>query len=141
MTLSAAESCTAGLIADSIARVPGASGVFWGSFVTYTPDSKSVMLAIDGELIKEHGSVSEAVALAMAKAALDKSGSTYSLSVTGLAGPDGDGSEVPVGTIWVGIAGGKGNIFARRFLFKGLRNDVREAAAGAALEELLAWIG
>jgi len=132
-----AESCTAGLAADFIARVPGASEVFWGSFVTYTPDAKAKMLGIPGTLLKKYGPVSKPIALAMAEGALEKSGAFWAFSVTGLAGPGGDKSEVPIGTVWIGIAGRDGKSQAKMFLFEGSRSEVREAAAAAALEELL----
>ena len=144
--IAAAESCTAGLAADLIVRVPGASRVFWGSFVTYSPDAKVSMLGLSGELLKKEGVVSRAVALAMAEGALEKSGASLAFSITGLAGPKADGlagdtSEVPIGTVWIGIAvkGGDNGIQsgAKMFRFTGSRNEVRKAAAKAALEEVL----
>ena len=95
--IAAAESCTAGLAADFIARIPGASNVFWGSFVTYTADAKFKMLGVSKELIEKYGAVSRPVALAMAEGALERSGASLAFSVTGLAGPDGDDSKTPVG--------------------------------------------
>ena len=142
-TIAAAESCTAGLASAFIARVPGASNVFWGSYVTYTADAKTRMLGIPEELVREYGAVSRPVALEMAERALEKSGASWAFSITGLAGPAGDG-ENPVGTVWIGLAGrGEGSSFrseAKVFCFSGNRNEVREAAAAAALEELLAKI-
>jgi PncC family amidohydrolase len=133
----AAESCTAGLAADLIARIPGASRVFWGSFVTYSIDAKIRMLGINGALIQKFGAVSRETALAMAEGALEQSGADYAFSVTGLAGPDGDGSGLPVGTVWIGTAltGGEGR--ASVFRFSGERNDIRRAAAQKAITELL----
>ena len=137
----AAESCTAGLAADIIASVSGASKVFWGSFVTYTVDAKIKMLGMPETFLKEHGAVSRPVALAMAEGALEKSGASWAFSITGLAGPDGDGSGVPVGTVWIGIAGhdSSGSLCSEAdvFLFSGNRNKVRKAAAIAALRKLL----
>ena len=130
-----AESCTAGLAADMIARFPGASMVLWGSFVTYTADAKTRMLGVPKALIKEHGAVSSPVALAMAEGALGRSGASWALSITGLAGPGGEG--VPVGTVWIGLAGPGGKPEAKSILFKGNRNEVRAAAAAAALQWLL----
>jgi len=148
--IAAAESCTAGLAADFIARIPGASNVFWGSFVTYTADAKIKMLGVPEKLIKEHGAVSRPVALAMAEGALEKSGACWAFSVTGLAGPGGDSgapmgtpagvpTEIPVGTVWIGIAGrgAAAGPEAKVFLFSGSRNEIREAAAAVALQELL----
>jgi PncC family amidohydrolase len=140
-TLAAAESCTAGLVADRLARVPGASRVFWGSFVAYAVDAKARLLGLDPELIRRHGAVSRETALAMASGALEKSGAHIAVSVTGLAGPDGDGSGQPVGTVWIGIArrGLPPEAVARRFA--GDRNAVRSAAAQGAIEELLHRVG
>ena len=141
-----AESCTAGLAAAFITRISGASAVFWGSFVTYTADAKSKMLGLPEELIKRHGEVSQAVAQAMAEAALEKSGSTWAFSITGLAGPapaEASQADPPVGTVWIGYAWRGENCHSKPrseatvYLFKGERNEVREAAAAAALEGLL----
>jgi len=134
-----AESCTAGLAADTIARFPGASRVLWGSFVTYTADAKTRMLGVPKGLIEGHGAVSRPVCLAMAEGALAKSGVSWALSITGLAGPGGAG--VPIGTVWIGLAGpaGKGPT-AKDFLFRGNRNEVRAAAVAAGLKELLSRI-
>ena len=136
-----AESCTSGLAAATIARISGASAVFWGSFVTYTAEAKVKMLGIPKELIEQHGVVSRPVALAMAEAALEKSGAAWACSITGLAGPGGEGA--PIGTVWIGFAHSlheRPGSEAKVFLFKGERNDVREAAAAAALEGLLEMI-
>jgi len=142
--IAVAESCTAGLVADMMARLPGASKVLWGSFVTYTADAKTKMLGVPKGLIDRHGAVSSPVSLAMAEGALERSGASWALSITGLAGPGGEGAEgSPVGTVWIGLAWwpvGKeprAQSEAKRFLFRGSRNEVRTAAAAAALNELL----
>jgi PncC family amidohydrolase len=137
LTLAAAESCTAGLVADSIARVPGASRVFWGSFVTYSVDAKIKLLGVDPDIIHRHGAVSRETALAMAEGALEKSGADVAVSVTGLAGPDGDGSGQKVGTVWIGIARRGLPAEAVCYVFTGDRNAIRKAAATGAIAELL----
>jgi PncC family amidohydrolase len=140
-TIAAAESCTAGLAADFIASIPGASDVFWGSFIAYTADAKIKMLGVPEELIKKHGVVSRPVALAMAEGALERSGASWAFSVTGLAGPGGDDRGTPVGTVWIGLSGlDRESLLrseAKQLYFSGSRNELREAAAAAALEELL----
>ena len=137
-SVAAAESCTAGLAAGAIAAIPGASNVLWGSYVSYTPDAKERMLGIHAEFIDEHGAVSEQVALAMAGSAAEKSRAAWAFSITGLAGPGGGSGELPVGTVWIGLAhNGNRGITAARHLFSGSRNEVREAAVAAALETLL----
>jgi PncC family amidohydrolase len=138
--LAAAESCTAGLAADMVARVPGASAVFWGSFVTYTLDAKMKMLGVPPETLQKYGAVSRETACAMARGAAEKSGADFAFSVTGLAGPDGDGSPVPVGTIWIGLAGQGVETEAECFHFVGDRNEIRQKAAETAIEELLKYI-
>jgi PncC family amidohydrolase len=133
LTLAVAESCTAGLVADSIACIPGASDVFWGSFVTYRTEAKAAMLGIDRALLERYGAVSAETARAMAAASLEKSGVDLSASVTGLAGPDGDDRGTPVGTVWVAAAvrekSGRPRVRVRCFQYQGGRASVREAAA------------
>ncbi|MDR2021602.1 MAG: nicotinamide-nucleotide amidohydrolase family protein [Treponema sp.] len=138
--LVAAESCTAGLVADLLARVPGASRVFWGSFVSYTVNAKERMLGIDPELIRRFGAVSRETAEAMARGALARSGADLAVAVTGLAGPGGDGTSVPAGTVWIAVArqGGEGE--AAVFRYAGSRNEVRAFAASEALGMLLRHI-
>jgi PncC family amidohydrolase len=138
--LAAAESCTAGMAADMIARVPGASAVFWGSFVTYTLDAKMKMLGVSQECLQKYGAVSSETACAMVKGALEKSSADFAFSVTGLAGPGGDGTATPVGTVWIGLArqGVEGEAVC--FNFSGNRNEVRQKAAETAIEELLKYI-
>jgi PncC family amidohydrolase len=136
-TLAAAESCTAGLVADLIARVPGASAVLWGSFVTYMVDAKVKSLGLDPALVERFGPVSRETACAMALGAREKSGADYAVAVTGLAGPGGDGTDVPVGTVWIATAGRVQLPDAQVLCFEGSRNMIRGAAAARALEVLL----
>jgi PncC family amidohydrolase len=140
-TAAAAESCTAGLVADQFARVPGASQVFWGSFVTYTVDAKVKVLGLDRRELERYGPVSRETACAMALGALEKSGADYAVAVTGLAGPGGDGTAVPVGTVWIAAAASDRIAQARRFNFEGSRNEIREKAALEALKFLVDHAG
>ncbi|MDR1900828.1 MAG: nicotinamide-nucleotide amidohydrolase family protein [Treponema sp.] len=135
--LAAAESCTAGLAADLLARVPGASQVFWGSFVTYTIDAKAKMLGLDAGMIGRYGAVSRETACAMAKGALLRSGADYAFSITGLAGPLGDGTPVKIGTVWIGLISKGREAAAKEFYFSLSRNELRLSAANKALEEML----
>ncbi|MDR0623741.1 MAG: CinA family protein [Treponema sp.] len=136
-TLVLAESCTAGLAADLIARIPGASRVLWGSFVTYTVDAKTAMLGLDRDMIKKYGAVSRETACAMAEGALEKSGAPLAAAVTGLAGPGGDGSAVPVGTVWIATALRGAPTKAAVFHYRDSRNGIRNSAALAVVEETL----
>jgi len=136
LTLALAESCTAGLVSALLAGTPGASEVLWGSFVTYTKEAKVSMLGIEEKIPETYGLVSKECACAMAQGALLKSGASIAVSVTGLAGPSGDGSNVKVGTVWTAVAFLNGEITAEEHHFTGVRNEVRINAAIAALEML-----
>lgn len=103
-TLALAESCTGGLIGGAITDVPGSSEYFTCGWVTYSNQAKTDLLGVPGDLIRQHGAVSEPVAKAMAAGALERSGADIALSVTGIAGPDGGTPEKPVGTVWFGLA-------------------------------------
>jgi len=153
LRMTTAESCTAGLAAEAIARVPGASACFWGSFVCYAREAKIQMLGIGEKILEEYGLVSGETARAMALGALEKSGVDAAVSVTGLAGPGGgtqsgvhdsvlNGGLVPVGTVWIATALRSTSlncitVEAVQFHFSGGRNKVRQQAARTALEQLL----
>lgn len=103
-TLAMAESCTGGRVAARLVDVAGASEVFAGSVVAYSNASKTALLGVDDELLREHGAVSEPVAMAMAAGARDRFQTDLALSTTGVAGPDGGTAEKPVGTVCFGLA-------------------------------------
>ena len=103
-SLSTAESCTGGLLANRLTDVPGASEVFLEGFVTYSNQSKSELLGLPPELITRHGAVSEEVVRAMAEGARARSGATHALATTGVAGPGGGSPEKPVGTVWIALS-------------------------------------
>jgi nicotinamide-nucleotide amidase len=134
-TLSVAESCTGGLVAERITSVPGASDYFLGGFLTYTDRIKTELVGVPELLLREHTAVSEPVAEAMARGARERTGSTYALSVTGVAGPDGGAEATPVGTVIVGLAGPEA-CRTRRTRFLGDRDRVRALAAQLALDML-----
>jgi PncC family amidohydrolase len=137
LSLALAESCTAGLAAALIASVPGASRVLWGSFVCYTAQAKAAMLGLDPQRLGRFGLVSGETACDMAKRALEKSGADIAAAVTGLAGPEGDGSDAPVGRVWLASALYGGSPRAKAYNFSGSRNEIRLKAAQALLEDLL----
>jgi nicotinamide-nucleotide amidase len=103
-TLSLAESCTGGGIADRLTNVPGASAVFLGGFVTYSNETKEKMLGVRRATLVEQGAVSEAVAREMADGARRATGSDYAIAVTGIAGPAGGTPEKPMGTVFIALA-------------------------------------
>jgi PncC family amidohydrolase len=135
LTLALCESCTAGLISNLMARVPGASSVLWGSYVCYTKEAKISMLGLDKNELASHGLVSRETASSMAVKALQINSADIAAAVTGLAGPTGDGSNVPVGTVWIAVAKrGEETAVTREFHLDGDRNKVRLKAAIAVLE-------
>ena len=102
--MAAAESCTGGLIAAACTSVAGSSDWFERGYVTYSNEAKSEMLGVPRELIVEHGAVSEAVALAMARGAATHARVPLAVAVTGIAGPGGATPAKPVGTVWLAWA-------------------------------------
>lgn len=135
MTLSAAESLTGGGLGACCVSVPGSSAWFKGTLAAYVPEIKSRVLGVPEEVLKTSGAVSEACVAAMAAGARRIFASDFALATSGVAGPQGDGSDNPVGTVWVALAG-PGIAVARKFLFPGGREEVRRAALAAALELL-----
>jgi nicotinamide-nucleotide amidase len=134
-TLSTAESCTGGRLAAECARVPGASAWFEESRVTYTNAAKVRLLGVPAEMLEEHGAVSEPVARCMAESVRDRSGSTFGIGVTGVAGPGGGTEAKPVGAVHVALAGPSGTQH-RLFRLPGDRERVQTLTVSSALEML-----
>lgn len=130
LTLSAAESCTGGLIAKRMTDLPGASNVFRGGVVSYTNGVKAGVLGVPEALLEEYGAVSEPVARAMAEGCRKVCGSDLAVSVTGVAGPDTDDRGNEVGTVFIALASEEGTICKKFSCGKGRGRDrVRSAAA------------
>ena len=104
-TVSVAESCTGGLLASRITDVAGSSRYFMGGAVCYTGAAKTDLAGVDPQLIRENGEVSEPVAIALARGARERFGTTYGIGVTGIAGPGGGTDAKPVGTVHIAVAG------------------------------------
>ena len=135
LTLSAAESCTGGLIAKRMTDLPGASRVFRGGVVSYTNGVKAGVLGVPETLLEEYGAVSEPVARAMAEGCRRICGSDLAVSVTGVAGPDTDERGNEVGTVYIALASGEGAVCQRLSCGKGRGRDrVRTAAAHHAFD-------
>jgi PncC family amidohydrolase len=136
LTLATAESCTGGWVSQSLTAIPGSSDVFQGGIVAYQDRVKEVFLGVATATLAAHGAVSAAVAAEMADGARRRLGADYAVSVTGLAGPGGALADVPVGRVYIGLAGPDGATAAEHD-FAGSRRAVREAATGAALQAVL----
>jgi nicotinamide-nucleotide amidase len=131
--LATAESCTGGLIAATIVRVPGSSAVLERGFVTYSNEAKTEMLGVPATLIDRRGAVSMEVALAMAEGALAHAHADLAVAVTGIAGPDGGSVEKPVGLVHLAAARKNGPRLheEKRFGAIGRENVQRETVAAA----------
>lgn len=134
-TLATAESCTGGLVGERLTEVPGSSDYFLEGVITYSNAAKTRLLGVPADLIEEHGAVSSEVAQAMAEGARNRAGSTYAVSITGVAGPGGGTDEKPVGTVFVGYSGPDGTT-SMRFQLPGDRHLVRWRSSQAALDLL-----
>jgi competence/damage-inducible protein CinA-like protein len=136
-TLTAAESCTGGLLSQRITSVAGSSDYFLGAAVTYSDELKTRMLGVPPEMLAEHGAVSEPVARAMAEGVRRALGSDYGVGITGVAGPGGGSEEKPVGTVHLAVAGSAdGDVHHRKLRLPGDRDRVRRFSAQLALEML-----
>jgi len=134
-TVSVAESCTGGMLGERFTSVPGSSDYFVGGFITYSNSMKMELLGVPPEVLEQHGAVSQETAEAMAAGARRRTGSTYALSVTGVAGPSGGSELKPVGSVWLAVADDAGtHAEHRRFL--GDRQRIRIFTVQMALDLL-----
>jgi len=115
-TLCTAESCTGGYLSHLITSCQGSSEYYKGSVIAYSNEIKSSILHIDTSIIEAHGAVSEEVVKAMAVNARDTLKTTYSIAITGIAGPGGGTEFKSVGTVWIAVASPI-DVKARMFLF------------------------
>ena len=137
LMIATAESCTGGLIAGALTAVPGSSTVLERGFVTYSNAAKTGMLGVPADLIDRHGAVSEPVARAMAAGAVERSGASVSVSVTGIAGPDGGSDDKPVVLVHFGAAGPAGLIHVEHRFGDLGREGIRLESVRVALRLLL----
>ena len=135
-TLATAESLTGGGIGAALTSVSGASAVYVGGIVSYVNRVKRDQLGVSEEILNTLGAVSQPVAQAMAQGAKNALNADVAVSVTGLAGPDGDEFGHPVGTVFIGYADDR-TAFAREYHFDGDRAQVREQTICAALSLVL----
>ena len=138
-TVALAESCTGGLVAAAITEVAGSSAIFDRSFVTYSNEAKHELLGVSNDIIDAFGAVSIACAWAMAQGALRHSHADVTVSISGIAGPDGGTEQKPVGTVVFARAlRGSDEVLAEeRWFDVPTRAEVRHQAALVALELLL----
>ena len=137
LTIVTAESCTAGLMCQVLSDAEGASVQFHGGFVTYTKEHKVRALGVSEDLLKTRGAVCGAVACQMATGALDHSNADVSASITGVAGPEPDEDDNPVGRVCIGIArrGSPPRAFEHHYGDIG-RDRIRKKAVADALNAM-----
>ena len=134
LTLTTAESCTGGLLSALITEIAGSSDVFTHGYITYANAAKTTMIGVSESLIHTHGAVSEPVAVAMAEGALNSSGASISVAITGIAGPGGATATKPVGLVHFASARAGGETLHTMQQFSGDRAAVRLQAVKAALD-------
>lgn len=141
--LTVAESCTGGWVAKVLTDMPGSSTWFERGFVTYSNQAKQEMLGVAESTLDDYGAVSQETVIEMARGALKNSHADFSLSISGIAGPDGGSIDKPVGLVWFAWAekpDKEKNIIAEQKNFSGDRNAVREQAVLHALIQLVTFI-
>jgi PncC family amidohydrolase len=135
--VSVAEADTCGLIGYMLSTVPGSSRYFPGGVIAYTGGLKQKILGVPDDLYNTKGSVSPEMAIAMARGVRDLTGTDYGISVTGVAGPTGGRSGLPVGTFYIGVVGPDGLEVAERIhTDAGDRDGNKRQAAQATLDLL-----
>ncbi len=138
-TVATAESLTAGLLAATIAGVPGASAVLRGGVVVYATELKRTLGGVDGAVLDAAGPVAAVTAEQLAAGVRRSCGADWGLALTGVAGPDPQDGQ-PVGTVFLGVAG-PGGVDAVRLALAGDRWAIRLGAVSAAVDELLRRAG
>ena len=139
LKISFAESCTGGLLSSSITSISGSSKVFTLGLVTYSNKSKINILKVPKKIIMKHGAVSYETCLSMVKNLYKISRTNISISITGVAGPNGGTKQKPVGLVFIGVK--KGNkTLVKKFLFKNrTRNSIQRSTVYRALNLILSF--
>ena len=137
LTVSFAESCTGGLLASSITSISGSSKVFNMGLVTYSNNAKVKLLQVPKKTITKYGAVSYETCLSMVKNLSKISKSNISISITGVAGPNGGTKEKPVGLVYIGLKKGS-KIIIKKNLFKSKKRiSIQKATVNQALKMIL----
>ena len=135
--LAVAESCTGGLVAKRITDIAGSSNWFERGLVVYSNPSKQDLLGVAPDLLQQFGAVSRECVEAMARGLLVMTPAHWALAITGIAGPGGGSPEKPVGLVWLAWEQRGGKVESEALQLSGSREQIREAAADAALKGLL----
>ncbi len=136
LTLSAAESCTGGLVSSRITDIAGSSAYFMGGVVAYSYEAKAALLGVSWDTLNTHGAVSREAIIEMARGARKVFHTDIAVSISGIAGPGGGTPDKPVGTVWIGLATLSGEE-ARHFVWDGDRITNKHLSSEAALQFIL----
>jgi len=137
-TLSTAESCTGGGLGQMLTSIPGSSNYFMGGVISYDNQAKIALLGVSAEDLAHHGAVSHVIAKQMAAGVRSRLGTTWGLSITGIAGPGGGTAAKPVGLVYIGLAGPQDEIESYEYQFGSFRgrNWIQRLSACTALDQL-----
>ncbi|WP_419678242.1 CinA family protein [Aliarcobacter lanthieri] len=139
-TITAAESCTGGLVASLITKISGSSDIFNGSIISYSNYIKEKELGVKSKTLNNFGAVSIEVVEEMLDGAIKKFDASFAIAISGVAGPTGGTKNKPVGMVVIGISNNKGLKKIKIYNFKGSREEVQEQAAKTALKQILKFI-
>ncbi len=143
LVLATAESCTGGLISKRITDVSGSSSVFNCGIVSYSNEIKEKVLGVQHKTLETYGAVSEETVREMVKGVLKISGADVAVSVSGIAGPNSDNTEKPVGLIFLAVSNGKKTIVKQlnNTFTENIRENNRKSASDEALTMILSLVG
>ena len=137
LTVSFAESCTGGLLASSITSISGSSKVFNMGLVTYSNNAKIKLLKVPKKTISKHGAVSYETCLSMVKNLSKISKANISISITGVAGPNGGTKTKPIGLVYIGLKKGSKIIVKKNYFKSKKRISIQKATVKQALKMIL----
>ena len=137
LTVSFAESCTGGLLSSSITSISGSSKVFNMGLVTYSNNAKVKLLKVPKKTITKYGAVSYETCLSMVKNLSKISKANISISITGVAGPNGGTKAKPVGLVYIGLKKGSKTIIKKNLFKSKKRNSIQKATVNQALKMIL----
>lgn len=140
VTISLAESCTGGLLAQRITDVPGSSRYFMGGIVAYDNTIKTKLLNVSPKTLEHYGAVSKETAVEMAQGIRRLMGSILGLAITGIAGPSGGSPEKPLGLVYIALAAPDGTCCRKFKKFPGMRSAIRQGAANAGLNMIRLYL-
>ncbi len=140
LTITAAESCTGGLIASMITEISGSSDIFNGSIITYSNKIKSQELEVKKKILEKYGAVSIQVVNEMLEGVIKKFNADLAIAVSGIAGPSGGTKSKPVGTVVIGIMFKKYPKIVEVCHFKGSRKEIQKQVAKYAFKKILKFI-